>query len=364
MIAGVIGVWVLSGAVFRTDAPRPETVSAQGGLELASVRATVSKSQPFIDEVIVRGRTEASRIVTLKAGTVGKISSLPVIEGTRVVEGDLSCQLALDTRAAEKSEAEAMVRQRLLEFEAAKELRSRGVRSETQEAAAQAAYESALAALARIELDIEHTQIVAPFDGVVDSIAVEVGDFMQMGAPCATIIDEDPFLVTGFVSESDVDRLDVGKPGWARLVSGQTIDGRVRYVSKRADPSTRMFEVELEVDNTDRSLRDGMTAEVHVPADKLAAHLVPPSVLVLNDAGDIGVRTVSSDNVVTFVPATVLKEGPGGMWLGGLPDQISIITVGQYYVTVGQVVEETFARGEPQSRRCSSAWLWCASAPS
>ena len=59
-------------------------------------------------------------------------------------------------------------------------------------------------------IDIAHTQVRAPFAGLVEETQVEIGDFVQPGSACATIIDLDPMLLVGRVAERDVHKLKLG----------------------------------------------------------------------------------------------------------------------------------------------------------
>ena len=75
---------------------------------------------------------------------------------------------------------------------------------------------------------------------------------------------------------------------------------------------------------------------------------MPASALTLNDHGDLGVRTVNSDNVVDFVPVSLLRDTADGAWITGLPDQADLIVVGQEYVVEGVQVDPTFRDGPTQ----------------
>jgi len=66
----------------------------------------------------------------------------------------------------------------------------------------------------------------------------------------------------------------------------------IRFIATAADPATRTFRVELEVANPDRTLRDGVTAEVGFPTSSVPAHFVSPALLTLYDAGVVGVRII------------------------------------------------------------------------
>ena len=63
-----------------------------------------------------------------------------------------------------------------------------------------------------------------------------------------------------------------------------------------------------------------------------------PSVLTLSDEGVVGIKSVGADGTVAFRPVTMIADTPDGIWLGGLPDEVTVITVGQEYVRAGQRV--------------------------
>ena len=154
----------------------------------------------------------------------------------------------------------------------------------------------------------------------------------------ANIVDRDPFLVVGQVSERDVHRIKLGDLGRAELVNGDTVEGAVSFISTTADPQTRTFRVELEVPNRDGKLRGGLTSEIRIPVERQLAQVVSPAVLTLNDEGVMGVRTVDEDHIVRFMPVDIIGDDADGVWLSGLPAMVQVITVGQEFVRDGDRV--------------------------
>jgi len=199
--------------------------------------------------------------------------------------------------------------------------------------AANAGIESARAAVAAAEKEIQRLTITAPFAGLLESDSAELGALLQPGALCATVIQLDPVLLVGFVPETEVGRIELGARAGARLASGLTAQGNVTFLSRSADPTTRTFRVEIQVPNADLAIRDGQTAEIAIGAEGASAHLLPQSVLTLNDAGDLGVRIVAEDMTAQFKPVTLLRDTPQGLWLSGLPETADVIMIGQEYVT-------------------------------
>ncbi|MDA0339736.1 MAG: efflux RND transporter periplasmic adaptor subunit, partial [Proteobacteria bacterium] len=305
---------------------------------LTTVRAAVLTSQDYVGSVTIRGQTQAIRKVELRSEIDAQIVKLPVEKGGRVKEGDLICQLSVDDRQARLQEAEALARQRELEASAAKRLAEKGHRSATQTAAAMAQYDAAKAQVMQIEIELENTKIRAPFGGILNERPVEIGAYLQKGDSCATLVEEDPYLVIGNVSEQDVGSLSVGDIGFATLATGQTMEGKIRYISAVANETTRTFKVELIVANSDRTLRDGITTVITVPRPAAQAHLLSPAFLTLDDSGQIGVRVLNSDNIVAFRPVTIVGNNESGVWIRGLSEQETVITVGHEFVRAGQKV--------------------------
>jgi multidrug efflux system membrane fusion protein len=336
LIAGVAAAWILSGQIDSSHAPAAGE-AALTAVEPPPIRVRVQrlKAEHKAREIVVRGRTEASRHVDLRAQTSGRVERIDAAKGTALEDGGLIVQLALEDRPARLNEAKALVEQRSIEYHAAKTLSEKGYRAETKLAEARAQLDAAAAALARIETDIAHTRVRAPFTGVLEARPVELGDFVEVGDPIGTVVDLDPILVVGSVSERDIAKVSVGTPGRARLVTGEALDGTVRYISAVADTVTRTFRVELEIPNPSLAVKEGTTAELRLPAGTVGAHRVSPAILSLSDAGEIGVKTVNDDNVVEFRPAKIIGDGPDGVWLGGLPATITVITVGQDFVQPG-----------------------------
>ena len=360
VIAAVVAVgtiaWVLSGersgvnSSPTASAETPAKTAAAPGAQaqtptLATVRVRTQSAVSRPREVSVRAHTEASRQATVRTEIPGTLTQILVNKGDRVKAGQVIVRLDTSDRPARLAEAKAMVDQRQLEFNIAKSLGDKGDAPATRFAAAKAALESANTSVSRIQLEMAKVDIKAPFDGVIEDRPAQMGDVVAAGAAVAVIVDEDPFLVVGQVSENDVAVLRTGMKGTAKLVDGREIAGKIRFVATLADQQTRTFKVELEVPNPDKALRAGMTASIVVPVGETMAHYVSTAALVLDDQGRMGVKSVSAGGIVEFQLARVLGATDEGVWLDGLPPTLSIITVGQQFVRTGDVVRAVEDRG-------------------
>lgn len=342
VIALAAGTWILSGQFELSGPAKPDTPTtiAQAREEQPlDVRVRQFTSGRYRPETVVSGRTEAVRRVGLRAQTAGQIEELGAAKGSAMREGELIARIGVRDRQARLAEAEALVTQRRAELNAARQLAEKGYRARTQLAADEAEHDQAMARLKQIQVEIEETRIRAPFDGILEERAVEIGDYVEPGNDVATVVDLNPILVVGSVNERAVGGITVGTPGRARLATGEIVEGAVRYISSVANPETRTFRIELEVENAEGGIRDGVTAELILPGRPVEAHKIPASLLTLSDAGELGVKSVDGSGRVSFLPVDVLADEQDGTWVDGLPEIVDLIIVGHEFAVDGEIVQ-------------------------
>ncbi len=117
-------------------------------------------------------------------------------------------------------------------------------------------------------------------------------------------------------------------------------------MASQADEQTRTFEVELDLANPDGRLAAGVSAEIRIDVERVPAHRVSPSVLVLSDTGELGVKTVGRDDLVAFMPVEIARAEGGDVWLTGLPSEVRVISVGQGFVRDGTEVQPVPEQGD------------------
>lgn len=334
----VVVIWLLSGQFGGDNDQAIVADQAQNTAPGNAVRVRTQSAEEVMRTIVVNGKTAPARIVNLAAETDGRVEYIGAERGASLEKGDVIVRLDERDRSARLAQAEATVRQREVEYEGRSRLQTESYVSEAQLQEAIALLETAKAELTRARLDLAYMTISAPFAGALQARSVEVGDFVSRGDPVATFVDNRTIIVSANLSEFDARFVDVGKEAAAVLATGETVRGRIRYVAPVADEATRTFEVELEVDNRDGGLRAGGTAELRIPAEQVLAHRISPSLLTLDDAGNVGVKIVNTDGRVEFVVADIALSSNDGVWLAGLPETATIITVGQGYVASGVLV--------------------------
>ncbi|MBX7146010.1 MAG: efflux RND transporter periplasmic adaptor subunit [Alphaproteobacteria bacterium] len=309
---------------------------------LPQVRVQKQLAQTHTVSLILRGQTYANRVVQLTAKTAGTISKIVKEKGNKVTAGELVAEINKAERAAKLRQAKALLDQRQIEYNASNKMFASGYRAETAFADSKARFEEAKALVTQLEIDIDYTNITAPFDGIFNEKQVDVGSYVRIGDPIAEFVDLDPLLTTVQISERDIHLIKIGDPVSIKLLNDQIFQGKISYISSTADEKTRTFKIEAEFPNPDYKIPQGLSAELSIPLTDAKAHLISPALLTLDDKGVMGIKIIDQNNTVKFIPITVAEDTLEGIWITGLPDEITLITVGQEFVKDGEKVTPVY----------------------
>jgi multidrug efflux system membrane fusion protein len=352
-LVAAAAVWILSGHLLpHESAESRAALKARETAEQKPFRVAVVETnvRQHARKLVLSGRTEADKKVTAFARTNGVLTELRVRRGSRVKQGDVMAVLSDDAREAHVAQARALLEQRKAELEAKRRLIQMNAYPRLELSNLEAQFKAAEAGLAAAEAERDRGVITAPFDGVVTEVS-EVGTsaFSFTGKEIAMVVAMDPMLAVVEVSERRVSSIKLGSAAEVRLVSGETRQGRVRYVSLSATQTTRTYRVEVQMPNADGAIPDGITAEVAIPLAPTPATRVPRSALIFSSSGDLGVRMVDAEGKVGFVATTIVEDDQGHMWLAGVPDGARVIVQGQDFVREGIVVDAVEAAAPEKS---------------
>ena len=342
----IIG-WIATGLLEEEAAPLPQTISEKNAQQraqaedrpLTTVRVTTSYAVEQDRLTSVRGQTTNERSVVVQSQVGGLVQKRWVERGSVVGQGDVLCEISVEDRDANLKEAMAGLAQAKLDLDGAKQLAAKGLQSDAVIAGAAARMAAAEAVVQRRKLEKSRLKITAPFAGVVEDTHMEVGQFVTPGASCVTLVDLDPMLLIGEVSEQHLAGLKPGLPVTATLSNGDVVAGVLRFVAHVAAPGTRTYAIEALVANPDFSIASGMTAALSIAVEQVKVHQITPALLVLDDEGQSGVRGVTADQRVRFYSVELIAEGNEGVWVSGLPDVVDLIVVGQQTVVAGEQVD-------------------------
>ncbi len=313
-IVPLVIVTVAAGAFFA----RPRRARTPSPAEaVASTQTDSRRARAEIDTVSVRlaetGLIQPKTMVLVKSMVSGKVVRLHVREGQDVARGDLLAAVGPDmaqarTVASLKSgygRAKVDLERSRQDYERDLELHANGHISDAKLKLSQDAYD-----IARIEYQSAHEQLqLAAEDGVtVDEAEPQAGRLLDILAPCAgTIInldiEEGEIVTSGAVSytsgttlmtiadlsvmqiKAGVNEVDIGKIRRGQAVKidvdaypGVTFEGRIASVAPAArdEEGVKIFDVEIDITESDARLRPNMTANIEIQGDHRAGVLAIP----------------------------------------------------------------------------------------
>ncbi len=346
MVVILLGLWMASGLI-KSDENKNDSVEAAD--TLMSVQVMAARVQTMDRMVELQGQLEPRRHLLLKAQTSGVIEQFLVTKGQRIRTGDVIAQLDQGDRQNTLAEARARVKLARSEQQAAATMRQQRLQSQLQLEQAEAALETALAQLTRIELDIEHTRITAPFDAVVKDLPLDIGALVERGDIVTELVDDSAFDVSAQAAQQTLTQLTIGQRVSIKLITGQTLEGILTFISPVADTQTRSFRVEARVQNTDGTIAAGVSSTISIPVEQVEAVFISPSTLSLGDNGELGVKTVDDTNRVRFLPIELISTSLDGAWVTGIESGSRVITLGQGFVSVGETVDPQPASMQEQT---------------
>ena len=341
IISVLLVVWMASG-MLGADEPKLTPKEKSADTSLPRVEVTTFNSQSIQRSIELYGRTEPDRVVVIDAEVDGRVASIKVKEGQSVKKGDVLVELAIEDRLDQLNFAKALLKQREIEYQGAKSLQAKGLQGESILAQAKAALVEAKAMVTLRQNQVEKSTIVAPFDGVVESQSAEVGSFISKGQALFNVVDLTPLVVRAYVTENYVDQINPDAEVAVKLVSGKTVEGRIRYLSSVSESGTNTFPIEIEIPNPNLKMKAGVSTEINVMFAQEQAIKVSPALLSLDQDGNLGVKTIVDETVV-FTPIDLIKAEQDGVWLGGFEGTTDVITRGQGFVRPGDKVEATYA---------------------
>lgn len=154
-------------------------------------------------------------------------------------------------------------------------------------------------ALERAKLDLSYTRISAPFRGEL-SVPERItrGAYVQAGSELGRLVDDSTVLIRLDVLESEINRLNRGMEVELFTPSGERKTGRVRAISPVVDSQSKTGQAVVEVDNSSRLLKPGMTVEGRIQIESHSGIArVPRAAILERDGGRTLVFKLNGDIV-------------------------------------------------------------------
>lgn len=329
-------LWMGSAAVLP-PAP-PEEAARPGPPPPVTVMVRDSRAEPVPQVFVAEGVSRPARDTELRAEMGGQIVEVAARKGAELDAGAPILRFDDAERAAQLRRAEEEEARTRRAYDQAQTLLDRGSGTVDRVVAARASLAAAEAQLASARRGLSDTVLEAPFAGRLDALEVAAGEFVQPGAVLARLVDLDPLTVRFRVPQQARVQLSPGQPAEVRFVTGETRTGALSFLAAVAEPQTRTFPAEVELDNPGGAIAGGLSAQLRIPTGLQRAHFVSPALLALSETGALVVRSVEADDRVAEHAVEIVQARTDGVWVTGLPDAARLITRGQGFVRAGDIV--------------------------
>lgn len=241
-------VIVFSLTLHNCSSDEMESSEPEELIKMVNVETEVLSSEPFNSFLRLVGTVETSDDVQLSAEVSGKVFMHVVSEGQKVQKGQTILRIDDAKLSQEVARLEAVVAQYETTWKRVQTLyEEENIGSEIDYLNAKYAYDQNKSALSSLLVDLENTEIIAPFTGVVETIFVEEGEMVAPGMPAIRLIGANQFVISAGVPARYAnvvelgDRVDV----WFDTQVQDTLAGTIVYVANSIDPSNRTFKIDI-----------------------------------------------------------------------------------------------------------------------
>jgi membrane fusion protein (multidrug efflux system) len=232
----------------------------------AAVTTAVAKTERWQPVLSAVGSLKAVNGVTVSTDLAGIISQIAFQSGAAVKKGDLLVRLDSSQEEAALHTAEARRDLAKLSLDRQKNLRSSGAVSQSDYDSADSEFRQDSGLVDAANALIARKTIVAPFDGILGIRQVDLGQYLDVGAPIVPLQSTDPIYVNFSLPQENLEQIAIGKKIHVKAngITGDQFEGNITAIDSRFDESTRNIMIQGTVPNAENRLRPGMFVNVEV----------------------------------------------------------------------------------------------------
>ena len=332
-----VEVAALQADLEKGDKPASAASEKPKAVSIGSV--SVSTFKHYID---VQGQVTSNNVVTVNAKLPGTLEAVYVKVGDHVTAGTVLA--TIDNSITQSSLKELETRLAVAEdlYARQKGLWDQKIGSEVQYINAKANRDAIQRSIATIKSQLNQTQIVAPISGVIDVLNARVGEPSQNPLGLFKIVNFNDLKITADVAEAYLAYLKLGAEVQVYVAElGETLSGKVSFVSGTVNPTSRTVTIEARVPDT-KNLRPNMLVKVRVNDQTLPSTIsIDQNLVQANEKGDI-VYVVGEEKGKQVAQSRSVKTGlsyNGRVQIvAGLKPSDKVITQGYQDVSEGQAI--------------------------
>lgn len=196
---------------------------------------------------------------------------------------------------------------------------------------AEANHLTAQATLSLTEKAYQDTRITSPINGLVSRKNIENGTMVNNGMVLFRIVDLSTLKIEVGIPQNFINLVSVGGDAQITIsaLSGETVPGKIKYISPQADEQSGTFLAEIHFKNSKSNLiRAGMTAKVNLSIVNTNKQLVIPDYALITKNGEDAIYKISK-NQANLTPVTVLQTFGSQVTISsGIEEGDTIVVVG------------------------------------
>jgi membrane fusion protein (multidrug efflux system) len=236
------------------------------------------------DRINLPGSIEPWTDLQLLAKIKGTVTELLVKEGDRVKEGDIIARIEEADYRIALERARAAYNQARADLERDKSIYSKGMIPTAEIESRRTNLATAKADLEDAELQYSRCNIIAPMNGIIKTMDAKIGLLLSVGDPIARILEIDRLKGVIGIPESDVNAVRplTGVEMSIQALGGERIFGKNHYLAPAPDSVARLYELELEIDNSAGRILPGMFVRADIVKRTVENAVVVPFYSVIS----------------------------------------------------------------------------------
>ncbi len=263
--------------------------------------ATVSRS-PLVAHRILTGSLQAVSTVRIFNEEVGRIINLPFYQGDAVEKDAIIASIDASLIQAELNKAQANLKQAKVDVKRINSLYRKKLVSEDELARARTAFDTTSAEVSLLQTRLSHTEIKAPFNGIISERLKETGDVVPVHSHILTIFDPNEIKIVVPVSELLLSNIRIDDKVQVRIdaLGEKQFPAIVKRIFPTINPQTRKGRMEIQLESIPEGARPGQLCRVTVDTQTTERRNIPFSGIRHDSKGEFVFR-VMPDNKVESV---------------------------------------------------------------
>jgi len=251
---------------------------AAAGMAPTAVAVSAARAEAWAPSLPAIGTFRAIQGIDIAPQIGGKVTAVHVDSGQEVAAGTLLYEIDHSVEEAELASHLATLKNSTLALERQQKLTLSGNAAKANLDAAEAARDSAAAAVARVRATIAQKMLTAPFSGQLGIRRIDLGQYVSPGTSLVTLQQLDPIYVDFPLPEKWLDLLKEGQPVEVSVDSypGHVFRGTIAAIDARVATDSRNVWVRGVLDNKAKRLLPGMFANLNVVAGTPAETVTLP----------------------------------------------------------------------------------------